>query len=398
MKILHVLTDMDPKMGGVCQAVRTIISGLRNLGIESEVVSLNSADSLFLKEDPFLIHALGPAQGPWAYASKLIPWLIDNFSRFDTVIIHGLWQYHGYAVEKALRQHKLKSKDSTLPKIFVMPHGMLDPYFQRATGRQLKALRNLLYWKLIERKVVNNADGLLFTCEEERQLAREPFRPYFPKQELVVGMGVETPPPYTDKMRQAFLEKCPELSNKPYLLFLSRIHEKKGVDLLIRAYIETFKDSRKSGSEFPWLVLAGPGLETPYGEAMRNLVKEAGDLKDNIFFPGMLAKDAKWGAFYGCESFVLSSHQENFGIAIVEALACGKPVLISKQVNIWREIEAGEAGIVSEDTLAGTQYLLKKWQQLTPANKATLGIHAQSVFEEKFAVDPAAKRLLNSIR
>jgi len=275
---------------------------------------------------------------------------------------------------------------------------MLYPYFQRATGRKLKALRNLFYWKLIERKVVNNSDGLLFTCEEERQLAREPFRPYFPKQELVVGMGVETPPPYTVKMRQAFLEKCPELNNRPYLLFLSRIHEKKGVDLLIRAYIETFKDSRKSSEEFPWLVLAGPGLETPYGEAMQNLVKEAGDLKDNIFFPGMLAKDAKWGAFYGCESFVLSSHQENFGIAIVEALACGKPVLISKQVNIWREIEAGEAGIVSEDTLAGTKYLLKKWQQVLPANKATLGIRARSVFEEKFAVDPVAKRLLNSIR
>ena len=79
----------------------------------------------------------------------------------------------------------------------------------------------------------------------------------------------------------------------------------------------------------------------------------------------MLTGHAKWGAFYGAEAFILPSHQENFGIAVVEALACGKPVLISKQVNIWHEIIEGGGGLVEEDTTAGTLRLLESWQRLS---------------------------------
>lgn len=400
MKILHVITHMDPKMGGVCQAVRTMIFGLTGLGNHNEVVSLDAPESPFLREDPFTVHALGPAKGPWAYAPTLTGWLLQNFNRFDIVIVHGLWQFHGYAVEQAFKKYGTQLKNEpfkrSLPKLFLMPHGMLDPYFQQAEGRKLKAIRNLIYWKLIERKVVNNADALLFTCEEERLLARKPFRPYHPKREFVVGLGVEEPPAYDEKMREAFSEKCPELNHKPYLLFLSRIHEKKGVDLLIKSYIEIFKNSDKSESEFPKLVIAGPGLDSSYGEAMQKLVLDAGELRDSIFFPGMLVKEAKWGAFYGCQAFVLPSHQENFGIAIVEALACAKPVLISKQVNIWREIELAGGGIVADDTLQGTVQLLKRWVDLSHEAKQSMGIKARSGFEKNFAIAPAALRIVEA--
>jgi hypothetical protein len=75
----------------------------------------------------------------------------------------------------------------------------------------------------------------------------------------------------------------------------------------------------------------------------------------------MLSGAAKWGALYGCEAFVLPSHQENFGIAVVEALACGKPVLISDQVNIWREIVEDGAGLVEGDTEEGVEKLLRNF-------------------------------------
>lgn len=419
MKLLHVISGMDPTLGGVSQAVRTIIKGLAATGVHNEVASLDAPDAPWNQADPFVTHGLGPGRGPWQYSSQFIPWMLKNLARFDAVILHGLWLYPGYALRQALhrlprQQPPVAAADkSSAPRFFVMPHGMLDPYFQRAPGRKLKAWRNRAYWQFIEAAVVNEADGILFTCETERLVAREPFVPYRPKRELVVGLGVEEPPPYTSAMQEAFLAKCPELRDRPYLLFLSRIHEKKGVELLLRAYAQLAhvvttdaptewlpeKALLATLSAVPALVVAGPGLETTYGQRIHQLAAELPELADaDIFFPGMLTGDAKWGAFYGCEAFVLPSHQENFGIAIVEALACGKPALISNQVNIWREIEATGSGIVADDTLAGTQHLLKSWCDLTMPEKRARAERARIAYCNYFAVEPAAEKIASALR
>ena len=112
----------------------------------------------------------------------------------------------------------------------------------------------------------------------------------------------------------------------------------------------------------------------------------------------MLEGDAKWGAFHACEAFLLPSHQENFGIAVVEALACGKPVLISDQVNIWREIEADGAALVAPDTLDGTQSLLRRWLALPDAARAAMGQAARRCFETRFEIGRAAERLLGKLK
>ncbi len=394
---------MDPKQGGVSQAVRTMIFGLAHLGINNEVVSLDGAE-IKSPEESISLHTLGKGKGPWVYNAKLFPWLIENFSRFDAVIVHGLWLYPSYAVRQAIQklndlQQTNRKEKSEAPKVFIMPHGMLDPYFQRAAGRQLKALRNTAYWQLIEHKVVNDADGTLFTCEQERQLANKPFKPYRPKREFVIGLGVEQPPANIATMKKAFQEKCPELGDSPYFLFLSRIHQKKGVDLLIKAYKNVVNSIEpKNQPIIPRLVIAGPGLDTPYGQQINRLVKEELALGDCVFFTDMLSGDAKWGAFYGCEAFVLPSHQENFGIAVVEAMACGKPVLISNQVNIWQEIESGQGGIVEPDSLEGTQQALTKWLTLSSSAKILMGQKAESCFNEKFSIVPSAQRLLDALR
>ena len=348
---------------------------------------------------------------------------MNNFHRFDVIILHGLWQYPGYAVRKALNhfvQDQLNRGEfiKKAPKLFVMPHGMLDPYFQKATGRKLKAFRNWVYWKLIENKVVNEADGVLFTCEEELLLAREPFRPYRPKKELNVGYGITDPPKKTAAMKAAFMEKCPQLQNRPYLLFLSRIHEKKGVDLLIQAYSKIVYTSATTESpalsiakmsardcllkqyentEMPALVIVGPGLETPYGHQLQQIVGLSPKLKNSIHFVGMLSGDSKWGALYGCEAFILPSHQENFGIAVVEALACSKPVLISDQINIWKEIFDAGGGLITQDTLQGTVSLLNRWIELSEAHKVELKTNARKLYETKFSIHSVTKLLLSSI-
>ncbi len=392
MKLLHVSPSMDPKLGGVCQAVRLIISGLSPLGVENEVVSLDASDAPFLKDDPFPVHGVGIGQGPWSRHPKLIPWLIVNMPRFDVIVVHGLWLYYGYAVRKAMEEITGKR-----PKLFVMPHGMLDPYFQRAAGRKLKALRNFIYWKVIEGKLINMADGLLFTCEEECCLARETFRPYKPKRELVVGLGSDQPPTYTPMMSRAFSEKVPDVGTDAYILFLSRIHEKKGVDLLIKAYAELAGKETGGSRQLPKLIVAGPGLESNYGQDMKHLAYDTLKLNSSVFFPGMLSGDAKWGAFYGCQAFVLPSHQENFGIAVVEALACAKPVLISNQVNIWREIESGGGGLIADDTIEGTSHMLERWFGMSGAEKRSMGMKANDCFSNSFAKGPASKRFLEKI-
>ena len=413
MKILHVITGMDPKEGGVCQAVRNIADALSRVGGYSEVASLDTPDAKFIADDALTIHPLGSSKSSWRYSGKLAIWLEHNLNRFDTVIVHGLWLYPSFAVNRVMKKLVRKHCTQVFPKLFIMPHGMLDPYFQKAAGRKLKAIRNWLYWKLIENEVISNADGLLFTCITEMELARKSFQPYLPKKEIVVGLGVQDPPEEKASMREAFLEKCPELENNPYLLFLSRIDEKKGVDLLLRAfalignrYLKNNENSKSIDGDIQEycfrrgrlrLVIAGPGLKTPYGQKIQQMIDSSKFLKSNVYLTGMLQGDAKWGAFYGCEAFVLPSYQENFGIAVVEALACKKPVLISNEINIWKEIQDNGGGVIKDATLKGTIELLNYWTELSQPQKETMGKKAGEAFKKYFAIAPASSRFRNAL-
>ncbi len=385
MNFLRVISSMDPSHGGPCQGIRNSIPELEKIGVHNEVVCLDDAGAPFLQKDKFPVHAIGAGKTPWRYNENLMPWLQNNLHRFDAVIVHGLWLYPTYATAKALAKYRKDNKGQAVPRLYVMPHGMLDPYFQKADGRKLKAIRNWLYWKLIEGKVINGSDGLFFTCEEELQLARKTFSPYHPKKELNIGYGTVKPLSYTDQMKQAFNEKCNDAGNKPYLLFLSRIHSKKGVDILVKAYLNL----KSQHVSLPKLIIAGPGIDTPYGQEILRLCN--GD--NDILFTGMLTGDAKSGAFYGCEALILPSHQENFGIAVAEALACSRPVLISNKVNIWREIEALGAGMVDDDTEQGVGRLLSRWAQLTDQQKLSMGESAKAAFEKEFSIERSAARV-----
>ncbi|CAM4144341.1 glycosyltransferase [Zobellia nedashkovskayae] len=387
MKILRIIPSMDPKQGGPCQGIRNAIPEMQKLGVENEVVCFDKSDAPYLGQDSFTIHTLGETKTPWRYNDALIPWLLANFKKYDVVIVHGLWLYHSHAAIKAILSYRKHNSNS--PKIYIMPHGMLDPYFQRAEERKFKALRNKLYWKFIENKVVNEVDGILFTCEEELLLARTTFPNYKPKNEINVGYGIQPPPIYNAGMKTAFSAGLPSWNGEPYLLFLSRIHPKKGVDLFIKAYLRLEKELE----QLPQLVIAGPENHA-YGKEMQALAAAS----DNILFAGMLSGDAKWGAFYESQCFVLPSHQENFGIAVVEALACAKPVLISNKVNIWREIEKENGGIVKEDTEEETCKLLKQWLVKNDVEKTEMAAKAFTVYQEYFTIAQAAQQFLKGIK
>ena len=130
---------------------------------------------------------------------------------------------------------------------------------------------------------------------------------------------------------------------------------------------------------------------------MQALAQQHG-VAERISWPGMLRNEMKWGAFYAAEAFVLPSHQENFGIAVAEALGCGLPALISDKVNIWREVDNAHAGLVAPDTLDGTTQLLQRWLALSAAERTAMGAAARALFLANFTVDAMATGLLDVVR
>ncbi len=399
MKILHIISGVNPKNGGPIQGIRNYQNDLVHLGIERHIVTFEELKEIELWgfQDSFQFHALGKPRTSWHYNAALIPFLKKEAPNFDIIILNGLWSYQSYAALKAIIWLKKIEPNKKIPKLFVMPHGMLDPWFQKDKSRRWKALRNYFYWHLIEKKVINTADGILFTCEEEMLLARTTFSGYCPKKEINIGYGIQAPPPLSELMKSDFHIKYSLESKEPYLLFLSRIHPKKGLDLLLNAYSEVLNNS-EFANKVPNLVIAGPGIETRYGKKLLDYLDKNPKVNAKVFLLGHLLGDIKWAAIYGCEAFILPSHQENFGIAVADALACYKPVLITTKVNIYREIEQGGGGLISEDNLVGTIENLKKWMDLSNEAKLKMGQDAFLVYKKHFGVKNAAIRLIEAIK
>ncbi len=317
----------------------------------------------------------GRAAGITVTRRGSLPWLKERRAGYDAVVVHGIWQYNSFGVWRAL--HK------TDPPYFVFAHGMLDPWFNRTYP--LKHLKKLLRWPWAEYRVLRDARVVLFTSEEERCLARESF-PHYRCHEEVVNYGTAAPEIDLPGAREEFLTAFPALRAKGFFLFLGRIHEKKGCEELLRAFAALENSSMD-------LVMAGPSADEEYLQRLKRLTNEAG-CAERITFTGMLTGSLKWGAFAAAEAFILPSHQENFGLAIVEALACGTPVLISKQVNIWREILADGCGFAEEDDLTGIRRLLARWRETSPVQGDKMSANARGCFAGRFEINQAVDSFL----
>lgn len=380
MKILHIIPSVNPKGGGPMEGIRQRGLRLIEMGHQVEVVTLDDLANDFVASYGLTVFALGPTKGGYQFNPKLVPWLHMNARGYDAIIVNGLWQYHSFAAWRVLSKMKVP--------YFVFTHGMLDPWFKRTYP--LKHLKKWLYWPLAEYRLLRDARAVFFTCEEEKILARQSFWLYKVREE-VVSYGTKTPPNNRVTLAETFYTQYPALREKRVFLFLSRIQEKKGCDLLIEAFAEVAGSDPKLH-----LVMAGP-YQKKYQGKLQALAERSG-IADRITWTGMLQGDMKWGAFYSSEAYVLSSHQENFGIAVAEALGCGIPVLISDKVNIWREIEADGAGIVNPDTIAGTKESLKRWLALDENACQQMGLNAKRCFEERFTVEVMANSMIIAIQ
>lgn len=379
MKILRVIGSADPNYGGPIEGLIRSSYELSRLGHQSEIVTLDSPDSQFLAEIPFKVHALGRVTRIYDYSPSLLKWLRANAPRFDFVIQHGLWNYTAFATWKALSRSKTP--------YFVFTHGMLDPWFRRTYP--LKHLVKQLFWWFSEGRLLSDARGVLFTTEEERVLAHGQFWPWQMK-EYVVGYGTADVAGEKKAQINKFRALVPALSGRQYLLFLSRIHPKKGCDILIRAFA-------KIASSIPNidLVIAGPD-QIGLRDMLENIARAEG-IEKRIHWVGMIKGDEKWGAYRGANAFLLPSHSENFGIVVAEALSCKLPVLITNKVNIWREVESGGAGLVCDDNTEAYAQELKRFLALSDVEKKEMGERSRLVFKKNFEIGSTTKTLLETL-
>ena len=355
-------------------SVLALSRGLTRRGHKIDIVVLDEPSAAWIKSVDLTVHALGSGLTSYRYSRALLPWLREHGADYDRVIVNGIWQYFSFA---AWRRYA----GSSIP-YYVFPHGMLDPWFKETFP--LKHLKKWLYWPWAEYRVLRDAAAVVFTSEEERLQARKSFWLYRAREE-VSPLGVEESPTSTNA-KSEFLSRYPQLQRTQNFLFLGRLHPKKGCDILLDAFARL--GSRESTS----LILAGPdqiGWEADLRKQLERL-----DLTSRVVFTGMLQGAMKQGALASADAFVLPSHQENFGISVVEALAAGLPVLISNRVNIWREIAADRAGYIESDDLEGTTRLLQRWIDTAPTERGTMRQNARRCFEQRFEIDRAVDSLL----
>jgi glycosyltransferase involved in cell wall biosynthesis len=358
-------------------------------GHTREVVTLDSTTDPWLSSLPITIHALGSRSANYRRLKRLVPWLRYGFSpslllwlranvqSYDAVVINGLWSFCSLAAWLSLRR--------TLTPYFVFTHGSLDPWFRRRYP--IKHIFKQMFWYLIEFRIMRDATAVLFTAEDEKLLAYNSFVPY-QCNPVVVGYGTRDPPNDAARQIEIFYELYPRLRGRHFLLFLSRIHPKKGCDLLIRAFAR--HAAMNPGLD---IVIAGPD-PLSWSNELKALAKDL-DVADRLIWTGMLTGDAKWGAYRASDAFILPSHSENFGIVVAEAMACGRPVLITEKINIWREIDSVGAGFVGPDTVDGIDQIISRFFTLTENERTMMGERARAAFLQYFDINKVCAVLLN---
>jgi glycosyltransferase involved in cell wall biosynthesis len=384
MNILHVIRTMDPAWGGPVEGVKNVAAQAAAAGHKLQVTCLDKPDAPWLKFLDVHVNAVGPTKlGMFGYSRRLDSWLAENINAFDVVVVEGIWMYFSAAVRRAARR-------ANVP-YFVFTHGALDPWFER--NYPLKQVKKQVYWNLFEHKVMRDAAAVLFTTMEEEALADGAFRPYScnPK---VVGYGIRDPllsqvrSKDPAEARRQLSSALPGLGDRKFLLYLARVHEKKGIDLLLQA----FGNNRSIFQEHA-LLIAGPG-DGDYVSELKGMASQLG-LDQQVIWAGPLYGDLKWAALQEAEVYVLPSHQENFGISVAEALACSVPVLITNKVNIWREIVADGGGLAEPDDVSGICQLLETWSRLGPEQRVSMRGRARECFLKHFDIAQTCSNLLD---
>lgn len=375
MRILDVIGSLAPRDGGPPEVARQMALAFAQTGASLEILCTDRQDAPWLQGFPCPVHAMGQRWlGRYSLSPRLWYWLRRNIHSFDGVVIQGIWTFPGIAVRRLARRAG--------KRYAVFPHGSLDPWFKEKYP--LKHIKKRIYWP-IQYPVMRDAAAVLFTSALEPDLAKTSFAPNT-WNTVLFPQGIQEPTGNPEAEIEAFYSAFPVLRGRRFLLFMSRLHAKKGCDLLIDAFARLAQ--AHSGVD---LVLAGPDQEG-FQARLQRTCSDRG-MAHRVHWPGMIGGDLKWGALRSAEAFILPSHQENFGLVLAESLAAGRPVLTTNKVNIWKHILEDGAGWVEEDTAEGIFRLLQGWLDKTPAERNAMAACAYPCFAARFTMRRGAQTI-----
>ncbi|MBB6430789.1 glycosyltransferase [Algisphaera agarilytica] len=367
LKALHVIPTLDILAGGTSAALSGMASAQAQAGIKVSVVATYAEDGVetfapFLTEQGVDVTLLGPTSGSLRRHPDLEPTLRQQIPAHDVVHVHGLWEEPLHLAFKLARELGRPA--------MLSPHGMLD----RWSLEQSKLKKQIyLAWRL--RKHLKHVDAFHFTTDEERESVG---RFGYPGKPMVVPLGLDLDEfdPLPDAGR--FRARYPKLGDKPYALFLSRLHHKKGLELLLPAFAQL----REQHPDWR-LVVAGPPENDAYLESLQALTKSLGMVEDEeMFFVGMQRGAERIEAMVDASFFVLPSYQENFGIVVAEAGAAGLPLVISEHVNLASYVESNELGTITVQDVDQLRQSLD--QTIRRDDLADVGRRARSTTLEHF--------------
>ena len=370
MRVLHVIPAVAPRYGGPSQAVIEMCLALQRAGVDVELCATDADGNGRLDieiDKPTLYRGVRAHffRRDWSEAFKfsrsMDRWLDGNVAGYDIVHIHAVFSHATQAAARACRRHRV-------PYI-VRPLGTLEPW-----SMQQKRPRKLMAWHFFFRRILHEASAVHYTTEQERELT---------ERSLKLDGGIVIPNGVDEELLEVqasgkFREQHGIPADAPFILTLSRLHPKKGIDLLLNVFI----DLKAQGKLAEWhLVIAGDG-ETDYVEGLRRIAR--GSVPESaIHWVGWLEDTGKFEALAEADLFVLSSFQENFGIGAVESMACGSPVLLSRQVGLASDVRKSGAGWVINLDAVGLRDGLARATG-NPTELATRGLAARELVREHF--------------
>ncbi|SFV31354.1 glycosyltransferase [Thermoflavifilum thermophilum] len=380
MRILHISPSYYPaqEFGGPVFSVHQLNRALVDQHVQVDVITTwaglaecnrsSAVDSYVQENDWYLVDGVRVRYLPYigyvhfTFCRSLIPVLKACMRNYDLVHITALWNYPSWM--GALMAYRYQ-----IPYIISF-RGTLYPFAMR-----LKSFRKkqMVYY-LIGKKVLQRAAAVHFTSEDEKTKTLQWLKLHVPAVVVPNGMDVS---PCEKTYARAMLHVMHIPDNRPYVLILGRLHRIKGFDLLIPAFAQLQE-------QIPHVLVIAGNTHTDDAEWVRQLVQQYG-LRERVIFTGEVSGDAKWALYQHADMFVLPSYSENFAMSVVEAMACGCPVIVSDQVGIHSEIAARQAGIVHRLHISDLrEAMLQIVSQ--PALRAQLSQRGRDLVKEKYEI------------
>ena len=370
---LQVMPDIHPKYGGLSAAVPELARALRPLGIEAPVAALCESGEEYV---PWQIaadamHFLPRSRRAWTFSMQPHRALEGLVRDCDGVHVHGLWTPASHAAARAAHR-------SNRP-LCLTAHGMLEPW-----SLQQHRLRKQWYAAVVEHRVLRGAACLHALTRSEAESYRAITRDV---PIAIVPNGVDVP---QDISEEHFFAVHPELREQRIVLFLSRLHPKKAVDVLLRAWPRIHARHPEAH-----LVIAGTGA-AEY-EAQLKAQAQQHCVPGSVTFTGLLQGRMKWAALHAAECFVLPSHSEGFSVAILEALGAGTPVLATPQCNM-SELETAGCGWFTEPKQEALYEALDALLCRAPSANAQAGQRGRALIRQRYTWAAVAQQMAELYR